>query len=344
MLVAFVGGAGEAIIFVCLFVLLVLVGTFLFTYASHSFVVVVQTTAAGNDDVRWPDEPLTDWVWQGALLAWLALVWLAPLGMILKAVSPGLLREDPALALFLAGGVLWLFFPVGVLSSMCSMSSLFFFSPKLLAGLARVGSMTLGFYAASFVLTVCTLLAWYIALFVHPILLPVAAMIGAAGVLVYARLLGRVAWKLAKLTQLKPRRVKKKAKKPRPAPSEPEPAAVPAQHSSEDEEGGTYGLAAAAAAPPAIEEGPRREGASYHMVADPDEPQIPPAPDLLRPIERKLARAQDRLIITEPPQSLWIGVWSFPWYETSMGAWVTLSAGALLAGGIVSLMLGGPPE
>jgi hypothetical protein len=84
-----------------------------------------------------------------------------------------------------------------------------------------------------------------------------------------------------------------------------------------------------------------RERTTYRVVKEP-EPITAAAPNLLKPIERKMARAEGRLIVTEPPQSLFIGVYSFPLYETSLKAWMKLSIVAIVAGGILKLLLGGP--
>ena len=40
----------------------VIVGTYVFAYASHCFLTVVEQTSAGNDEVVWPNEPYQDWL------------------------------------------------------------------------------------------------------------------------------------------------------------------------------------------------------------------------------------------------------------------------------------------
>ena len=74
MLVAQISGAGNAIQFMVLLVAAILAGSYVFAFAGHSFLVVVEQTANGNDEVVWPDEPYHDWIWRFASLAWLLLV------------------------------------------------------------------------------------------------------------------------------------------------------------------------------------------------------------------------------------------------------------------------------
>src|SRR5262245_15944203 len=111
MLVAFIGQAGGVIQFMMLLVAAILVGSYVFTYAGHSYLVVVEQTATGNDAVVWPDDPYHDWIWRAAALSWLLLVSLAPLGVAVKLSYRDIYTQEPALALLLAGVALWLFFP-----------------------------------------------------------------------------------------------------------------------------------------------------------------------------------------------------------------------------------------
>src|SRR5262249_3758700 len=119
-------------------------GVLLLSYTAYSFFVVVQDTAGGIDEVVWPGEPVGEWLGRGAVLAWLVLVWLAPLGMFLRAAAPGLFRDDPVAVLIAAGVILWLFFPIAVLSSLSGGSRRVLFRSKRLGRLAPAAPATPG--------------------------------------------------------------------------------------------------------------------------------------------------------------------------------------------------------
>src|SRR5262245_2868869 len=73
-----VGGAGNAIFLVTMYALSATGGVILLAYTAYCFFVVVDDTTAGLNEVIWPGEPAGEWFIQGAILAWLVLVWLAP--------------------------------------------------------------------------------------------------------------------------------------------------------------------------------------------------------------------------------------------------------------------------
>src|SRR5262245_42423904 len=133
-----VGAAGEVIFFVTMSATALMGGVLLLAYTAYCFFVVVDDTTAGLDEVIWPGEAGGEWLGRAAVLAWLVLIWLAPLGMFLRVAAPGLFRDDPGIVLLAVGVVLWLFFPLGVLSSLEGRSRWAFFRPKILPGLARV--------------------------------------------------------------------------------------------------------------------------------------------------------------------------------------------------------------
>src|SRR5262249_38301983 len=74
------------------------------------------------------------------------------------------LADEPALIVLVAGVVLWLFFPVGLLSSLTGESRWAFFRPKLLSALVRLGTATLLFYALTAVVIAVALAPWSVAL------------------------------------------------------------------------------------------------------------------------------------------------------------------------------------
>ncbi len=299
------GNAGPVILFVSLYAALGIVGVVTLSYAAHCFYTVLQDTAAGIDEVKWPTESAGEWMGKLALLGWQVLVWLMPLGLFLRAAG----GSHPGEFVVLAGVILWLFFPVGVLSSIGGGSRWAFLQPKLLAGLARIAPVALGFYAAVPLLLTFVLYWWYFALTREPLLIPVAAGFGAAGLLIYARLLGRVAWKLNTLeAPLPPRPEPEEDMGPRmpvsahdpwsgpPRPKRKQPKAPPAAVTTEpgpdgaDSDGpGAYGVAPAEQptypdwmSPKKKRKGP--PGAITDRPDPPDEAAEPEAPRR-RPIE-----------------------------------------------------------
>lgn len=336
------GSAGEVIVFVTTYVAALIMGVLLLSYTAYSFFVVVQDTAGGIDEVVWPGEPVGEWLGRGAVLAWLVLVWLAPLGMFLRAAAPGLFRDDPVAVLIAAGVILWLFFPIAVLSSLSGGSRWLFFRPKLLAGLARVAPMTLGFYAATALVVAAPLALWYMALSSEGILIPVASAVGAAAVLIYARLLGRLAWKLNRLRPLRRRRSPAQKKEEPPAAasvSVEDPWAAPPPKRKKRKRPETiteapevYHLATeeAPAAPPPVE-----VPLDGYAPVDAPLPPLPP-PDLPEAsnLEKRLAERTPQVKpLTHP---LLEGVYTFPFYQRSAKAWLWLTLGAAFLGAVVA--------
>ena len=56
-----IGNAAAAMQFFLALVGAVVIGIYLWMYAAHCFSVVVDETAAGIDEVKWPDLPIIDW-------------------------------------------------------------------------------------------------------------------------------------------------------------------------------------------------------------------------------------------------------------------------------------------
>jgi hypothetical protein len=188
------------------------------SYTAHSFLVVVQETAAGNDTVSWPSEPWSDRLGDFCYLAGLLTLWLLPAYCLVW-----FLEQPGWLFALWAIGVLWLIFPVSVLSSLSAASRWVMLRPAVIWRLRKRFPSWLGFYAASgLVLLVCLGLygtaVSYSKVTLPPVtavgtkgwlmdlslvlgqifFLPVAAVGAAAGMLVYARLLGRLGWLISK--------------------------------------------------------------------------------------------------------------------------------------------------
>jgi hypothetical protein len=191
-----IGAAGHLILFFSILVGLILVGLLVFSYAAYSFLVTLTNTAAGCDEVIWPGEPIQDWLFKVWYLGWVLAIWAVPASFVVGAF--GLPRG--LIVLWLAV-VLWLLFPVGLLSSLSAQTWLVVFRPAIMRLLLKHLGATLFFYVCSgLIVLVCAALAYAAAFGLRPtfldqpvILMPLAAVVGAAGWLTYARLLGRIA-------------------------------------------------------------------------------------------------------------------------------------------------------
>jgi hypothetical protein len=346
MPVAFIGGAGGVIGFLLLFVATIILSFYLFSYTGHCFLVVVEQTGEGNNEVVWPNDILLDWIWRGVPLAWVALVWLSPLGLALKLMNPDVLSKSPELALLLVGLVLWLGFPIGVLSSMTSDSRWAAFRPSVCLRLSRHPGATLTFYAASAVVVAVGLGVWIPALVWSSLFLPVAAFVGAGAVLLYARLLGRLAWIIrGEERKKRPRSDKTRSTPDDTALAPPPKPSRPARSKAVPE--GAYGFAEEEDVPASTatepESSARKTGYDFAEEGEKEE-EVPgairPAEDLLGKTRRRVEQAQERLAITKPPRSFRSGVWGFPWYATNVQTLVTLAALAIVEGILLRSLLG----
>lgn len=214
-----VDNAGGVILFVFAVLALAVIGTYVVAFASHCFLTVCQSTSAGNKQVVWGEEPLMDWMFQGFYLVWLLVVWLIPTTMFLRVINRDIYVDDPALVLMTYGVVTWLLFPIGSLSSMSAESPWTFFRPQVLKLLGRSLNSVLLFYLLSLVFVGLGLGSWGLAFGSGSLLLiPFAGVVTTMSVLLYARLVGRLAWRVT------PVRRQKKKRKPKPQdPKSPKP-------------------------------------------------------------------------------------------------------------------------
>jgi len=182
------GALGTLLFFFLTLIAEIVISLYVFAYAAHCFLVILINTAAGDDEIKWPDDLFTDWFLRVWHFLWLLAVWLVPAHFIMK------LLHAPA-PLYVAGIVtlLWLIFPVSLLSSLSSLSSWVVFRPVILRALLMHFGPLAGFYVITGgLLAVCSGL-WYAGILTdYAVILPVAAMAGALGFFIYARLLGRI--------------------------------------------------------------------------------------------------------------------------------------------------------
>jgi hypothetical protein len=195
-----IGAAGgNLILFFSVLVGLILVALLVFSYAAYSFLLTLINTAAGNDEVIWPGDPIQDWLFKVWYLGWLLALWTVPASFIV-----GVFGLPRPLFMLCVAAVVWLMFPVGLLSSLSAESRLVVFRPVIARLLLKHVGPTLRFYGSSGLVVLVGGAFSYAALFgLHsrvaaaldqPVLLvPLAAALGAAGCLIYGRLLGRIA-------------------------------------------------------------------------------------------------------------------------------------------------------
>src|SRR5262249_30308926 len=139
--------AGPAILFVILFAASIIVGVCVLAYAARCMLVVVQETGLGQDEVTWPNEPYQDWLGHSVLFIELLGIWLAPAALMARLLRHVWLPDDGALRfLLLAGPGLWLFFPIGLLSSLSAESRWVPFRWVIFRCFLRIAPAALIFY------------------------------------------------------------------------------------------------------------------------------------------------------------------------------------------------------
>lgn len=290
-----VTSATHSILFLAALAAEFLFGLIILLYACHSFVLVVADTSAGNDEVFWPDEFLTDWIGKLLYLLWLVAIWLVPTWLLLHEAE---WAESPFVQTLIYLTVLWLFFPIGLLSSMSVSMFWVVVHPVFVWKLAKQGRALGIVYAVSALgFLICALLIAGTVFAGWLWLLPVMAPAIAAAWLIYARLLGRLAW------VVNPRQ----PPPPKPPPPRRRPRYV--ERPAEGEE--------------ANETSPREDEPPEHVP--------------LTFAERQARRNQPAP--PPPTRPLIDGVYSFPWYGTSLKAWIALTLGALLMGALGYLVV-----
>jgi hypothetical protein len=197
----------SAFFFVPLLAIAWILGFFVAAHASHYFLSIVESSATAmarnvpwagrpfkewiRDGVNWPDDLFTDYFGKTFYFADLIGIWAGPtvlLGRLLVGPSP--------LATVIAGAAFWLFFPIGLLSSLASESRWTPFSPGVLVAYARRPGKTLAFYLISApVLAVLFVTFDLILLRSSAVTMTWAIVLSPLAVLlffIYARLLGRL--------------------------------------------------------------------------------------------------------------------------------------------------------
>lgn len=240
------GPVGQAILFMISFAASIIIGVCVLAYAARCCLVVVQETSHGQDEIVWPNEPFQDWLLHAVQFIELVGIWLAPAALTARLLRHSLMPEDAwrLVLLFVAPG-LWLFFPIGLLSSLSAESRWVPFRWTIFRAFLRLAPAAVIFYLLTGVMLGIAAVLWYRALFGGQlVLMPVAAGISGAVWFIYARLLGRLALMIQLLPD--PKRAPPKAKSPKPpaarrkpkrksGPSVQDPWATPEETESERE-------------------------------------------------------------------------------------------------------------
>lgn len=300
------GNAGQAILFVITLAASIMVGVCVLAYAARCVLVVVQETGMGQDEVVWPNEPYVDWLGYAVQFLELVGIWLAPSALAARMLRHVWLPDEGALrVLLLAGPGLWLFFPIGLMSSLSAESRWIPFRWTIFVCFLRLGPAAVGFYALTGLLLVIGVAPWYFALFGGKgVFLPVAAVVSAASLFIYARLLGRLAWLIQRLPSSQPASAKatvakrpqpKRKKKRKPGSQVQNPWAVPEEEEREHQTSKRFPWAAkppekpkSGLQPPSAEE---IEG--YGFATDqPTKPETPPE----KPPRSRFAKSPDEYV------------------------------------------------
>ncbi|MFM8271112.1 MAG: hypothetical protein ACKODX_02145 [Gemmata sp.] len=203
----------DALIFVPALVGSTIIGFVFLLCASNYFLTVLEGTAAGAKEIPWQSEAITDHFPKVFYLAWLIGLWCGPAYFVGRALASG--ADAGWLRLAVPLLVMWALYPVSQLSSLSASSVWVPLTADVFARLSQKPLVTAGFFALS--LPVVALLGvafkwafmtkgeWHL-LFAGSPLLALAALL-------YARLLGRLAFALMFTKHLFQ---KKKKKKPKP--------------------------------------------------------------------------------------------------------------------------------
>jgi hypothetical protein len=168
---------------------------FLAAIAAHFMAIVVESSDGSDEVVGWPPANFADWLPETIYIAVAVTVAAAPGWVVAR------LAGCSALELALWAAVSWLlFFPLVLLSQLDIGSPAAVLSGKMLASYGRVPGTWFLFLVESVLLWAACEGIFAAAIVIHPaILFLVPPMVVLAGIL-YARLVGRLAWAIAEAT------------------------------------------------------------------------------------------------------------------------------------------------
>lgn len=205
----YLSAIGPTIIFVFSLAAATILSMYVFSYAAHCFLVVMESTAAGMDEIRWPDELFLDWLWKPPYLLGLLGIWvLAGFGVLLLA-APRLAATWPGILGVLAVAA-WIFFPITLYSSLSARSLAHVLYGPLLRRLVRRLGLLLVLYVLTGPLIGAAAAIAFLAVSGPAFWLPLAGLFLPMALFVHARLLGRLAWVIGYRTPLNTRKARKR--------------------------------------------------------------------------------------------------------------------------------------
>lgn len=227
----------RAIIFVPALVGAAICVFFFLMFAASYYLTILESTASGGREVTWVPEGIIDNFWKPFYFAWLLCLWLGPAYVIgrMMAGRTGVAWLTLAVPVFVA----WALYPVSQLSSLSATSVWIPLHPQVFARLIQKPAVTLGFFV--FTLPVFALAGigfkWGFLTEREWHLLFIGVPMMAVALLLYARILGRLAFALMFTRDILKRKKKKKPKEKK----TPENSTEPGNEESFPEVGGGSG-------------------------------------------------------------------------------------------------------
>ena len=368
----------RAMIFISLLAMSVLVGLFTYLFAAHCFLTIVQQTAAGNDGIRWPNEPLYDKLPRAGYLACLLGIWIAPAGLLLRLNRDSSIGDSSLLTFLVSAAILiWGVFPIGLFSALSGSSPWMIFRVRVLQLFLRRFGATAFFYLVSAILIAGSFGLLYLAFATGSIIFTFTAPpVIAAAFMIHARLLGRMAYLFDQLPVRSFRNkssaraeqgLAAKSKKKKQTKAVEDPWALPEELPKPKKvkrkvdaiEG--YAIADNDEAPPITKAKPARRVNAYRLADEPPtNPPLEMPADGYIPVGYEAIKAsgsspsvagamgsdfdqrfREKPADEDPPPAnpLISGVFSFPWYPGNIPAWLLLTFGGVALCGLIQLML-----
>jgi hypothetical protein len=186
----------RAIIFVPALVGSVILGFIFLLFAAHYYLTVMESTGVGAKEVTWFSEPILDNAWKVAYLSWLVGLWLGPAYFIGRRMTAGMDSAWWKLAVPIA--VFWLCYPISQLSSLSASTIWLPLTPDVFARLLQKPKATLGFFLLSIPVLAAFAVGFKWAFLTEGewTLLFIGAPLMVVAGLMYARLIGRLAFAL----------------------------------------------------------------------------------------------------------------------------------------------------
>lgn len=178
---------GEAMTTMLCIAGLAVVGSYTFTYIAHCFFAVAEATASGQDEVKWPDEPMTDRLGKAIWLGWALLLAGGPTFILGQAIA------GPRVSTWLIGPVgIGLLFPLFMLSMQSGGSIFHVVQADAYRRLTRRPDHLIAYYASVAVSYAVIAIGCYLMFRLSWSYAPFGAGVAAIGILLAGRLYGRL--------------------------------------------------------------------------------------------------------------------------------------------------------